>query len=203
MKIFCLFIIFVLSLTVYSYAQEDAILIDDFENPLSGGPEGTVDFGSGGGSSVTVKGSTDIKKCGNQSLEITYDAVPGGYIWAARGSDLDAKNTGWLVAPEAIDWTKLYAISFYMYGTNSKANIAFDIKDNGKEIWRFMVEDNFSGWKKVIIPFNDFFVRSDWQPDNADKNSNLDFPIRSFQFEPRPEAKGTVYFDCAELIKAK
>lgn len=193
--------ILILSLTVFAYAQEEAILIDDFENPISGGPEGTVDFGAGGGSSVTVKGSSAIKQCASQSIEITYDAVAGGYMWVARGFDLDAKNTAWLVSPEAIDWATLYAIAFYMYGSNSQANIAFDIKDKAKEIWRFMVEDNFSGWKKIVIPFNDFFVRSDWQPDEADKNSTLDFPIKSFQFEVRPEAKGTVYFDCVELIR--
>ena len=201
MKTFYLLIIFIFCYTICLNAQEGAILIDDFENPVSGGPEGTVDFGAGGGSSVTVKGSSDIKKCGNQSIEVTYDAVPGGYIWIAKGVDLDAKNTAWLIEPGALDWTKFSAISFSMYGSNSGASIAFDVKDNGREIWRFMVEDNFTGWKKIVIPFSEFFVRNDWQPDNADKNNTPDFPLKSFQFEPRPEAKGTVYFDCVELIK--
>lgn len=201
MKTFYLLIIFIFCCTICFSAQEGAILIDDFENPVSGGPEGTVDFGAGGGSSLTVKGSSDIKKCGNQSIEVTYDAVPGGYMWIAKGVDLDAKNTAWLIEPGALDWTKFSAISFSMYGSNSGASIAFDVKDNGREIWRFMVEDNFTGWKKIVIPFSEFFVRNDWQPDNADKNNSLDFPLKSFQFEPRPEAKGTVYFDCVELVK--
>jgi hypothetical protein len=201
MKTFYLLIIFIFCYTICLSAQEGAILIDDFENPVSGGPEGTVDFGAGGGSSLTVKGSSDIKKCGNQSIEVIYDAVPGGYMWIAKGVDLDAKNTAWLIEPGALDWTKFSAISFSMYGSNSGASIAFDVKDNGREIWRFMVGDNFTGWKKIVIPFSEFFVRNDWQSDNADKNNTLDFPLKSFQFEPRPEAKGTVYFDCVELVK--
>jgi hypothetical protein len=121
-------------------------------------------------------------------------------MWLARGFDLDAKNAQWLIKPLDIDWAKYKAISFYMYGSDSKAKIALDIKDNGNELWRFMFEDNFEGWKQIVCPFNEFFVRADWQPDNADKNATLDFPLKSFQFEPRPEAKGTVYFDDVQLM---
>ena len=201
MKIWHLALILVLSITVSCAAQNKGLLIDDFENPISGGPDGTVDFGAGGGSSVDVIADTGIKYSGKQSLKVTYDAVSGGYMWVARGLGLDAKNTAWLVKPEDIDWKKFKAISFYMYGSDSKARIAFDIKDNGKEMWRYMLEDNFKGWKKITCPFNEFFARSDWQPDNADKNAALDFPIKSFQFEPRPEAKGTLYFDAVELTE--
>lgn len=183
-------------------AQEEVLLIDDFEAPISGGPDGTVDFGAGGGSSVEVTASNDIKYSGNQSLKLAYDAVSGGYIWVAKGFDLDARNTAWLLKPEEIDWNKYNALSFYMYGGDSKAEIAFDIRDSGNEMWRFMVEDNFSGWKRITCPFSEFFARGDWQPNNADKNAELDFPLKSFQFEPRPEAKGTIYIDYVELGKS-
>jgi hypothetical protein len=201
MKILSFALILVLSLATFSFAQDKGLLIDDFENPISGGPDGTVDFGAGGGSSVEVVAALDIKYSGKQSLKVIYDAVPGGYMWVARGFGLDAKNTKWLVKPEDISWMKFKAISFYMYGQNSQAKIAFDIKDSGNEMWRFSLEDNFKGWKRIICSFNEFFARSDWQPDNADKNATLDFPLKSFQFEPRPEAKGTLYFDTVELME--
>jgi hypothetical protein len=200
MKTWHLFLGLVFCAFISCSAQEKSLLIDDFEIPISGGPDGTVDFGSGGGSTVEVTGATDIKYKGQQSIKVVYDAVAGGYMWIARGFDLDAKNAAWLIRPEDIDWQKFNAISFYMYGSDSKANIAFDVKDNGYEIWRFMIEDNFKGWQKIVCPFNEFFVRGDWQPNNADKNATLDFPLRNFQFEPRPEAKGTVYFDTVELL---
>lgn len=117
------------------------------------------------------------------------------------GFHLDAKNTAWLAKPEDIKWHEFNAISFYVYGADSKAQVAFDIKDNGSEIWRCTFEDNFKGWKQVIFPFEQFVARDDWQPDAADKNGLLDFPLQSFQFEPRPEAKGSLYFDTVELLK--
>lgn len=190
----------ILSTAVFCLAQGDeGLLLDDFETRISGGAQGTVDFGSGGDSSVDVA-AADIKHAGKQSIKITYDASPGGYMWVARGFDLDAENAGWLVKPQDIQWDKYNAISFYMYGSSNNAKIAFDIKDNGNEMWRFMLEDNFTGWRRIVCPFSEFFVRGDWQPNNADKNAALDFPIKSFQFEPRPQAQGIVYFDDVELI---
>ena len=194
-------LILVLGLLTSCAAQNENLLLDDFEGALSGGLEGSVDFGAGEGSSVEVTADTSIKYSGSQSLKITFEAVPGGYMWIARGFDLDAQNTQWLIKPAEIKWNEYTAFSFYMYGSDSKAKIAFDIKDNGNEMWRFMVEDNFKGWKQITCPFNAFFCRDDWQPGNADSNANLDFPIKSFQFEPHPEAKGMLCFDKVELIK--
>jgi hypothetical protein len=115
-------------------------------------------------------------------------------------------NTNGLDKPEDISWQDYSAIDFYMYGSDSKANITFDIIDNGFEVWRFIFTDNFTGWKQIVCPFSEFRVRSDWQPDNADKNAKLDFPIRAFTIEfsikPSPDGKikeGTFYFDKVEL----
>lgn len=201
MKCIYLFLVFALCLAVSCFAQEKGLLIDDFEGTISGGAEGTVDFGYGGSSSLEVAGATDIKYSGAQSLKVSYNAASGGYMWIARGFGLDAKNSAWLAKPESIEWKNYNAISFYMYGNDSKARVAFDVKDNGNEMWRFLVEDNFKGWKQIKCPFTEFFARGDWQPEAADKNANLDFPIKSFQFEPLPESKGALYFDKVELIK--
>ncbi|MCM8801103.1 MAG: hypothetical protein NC912_03710 [Candidatus Omnitrophica bacterium] len=193
--------IFLITLTISSFAQAEDLLIDDFEVLLSGGKEGTVDFGSGNGSRVQVVADREVKYSGEQSIKIIYEAVAGGYMWVARGFGLDVNNSSWLITPEKIDWPNYYGFSFYMYGSNSKTKIAFDIKDDGNEMWRFIIEDNFKGWKRIICPFKEFFARFDWQPDNSDRNLNLDFPIKSFQFEPLPEAKGIVYFDKVELVR--
>jgi hypothetical protein len=194
-------VIIFLCVLVSCFAQKSGLLIDDFDNPISGGSQGTVDFGSGNGSSLEVTAAKDIKYSEGQSLKAVYDAVSGGYMWIARGFGLDAKNADWLVKPEDIKWQEYNAFSFYVYGSDSKTKIAFDIKDNGGEIWRYMFEDNFTGWKQITCPFADFFPRTDWQPDSADKNGNLDFPLKSYQFEPLPESKGTLYFDRVELVQ--
>ncbi len=184
-----------------SFAQETGLLIDDFEETISSGVEGTVDFGAGGGSTVEVSAAKDVKQSGAQSLKVDFDAVAGGYMWIARGYGLDVKNSGWLVMPEDIKWNDYGAIAFYLMGSGSGAEIAFDVKDNSGELWRVLVTDDFKGWKQIKCKFSDFLCRTDWQPDNADKNSQLDFPLKSYQWEPRPVAKGVLYFDSVELLK--
>ncbi len=191
----------VLASSTACFAEVKGLLIDDFEAAITGGPDGTVDFGAGNGSSVDVKADVAIKYLATQSLKVIYDAVPGGYIYVAKGIGLDAKNAGWLVKPELIDWKQYNALAFYMYGSNSGTMVAVDLKDNGNEMWRYMVTDDFTGWKQIVCPFADFYARNDWQPDNADKNGVLDFPLKSYQFEPRPETRGTLYFDDVELVK--
>jgi len=201
MKRFFLAAIMVLFGAGICLAEGDNLLLDDFEVSVSNGPEGTVDFGAGNGSSVTVSAVSDIKNSGNQALKVIYDAVPGGYMYVSRGTGLDAKNANWTLKPSDIKWENYSAISFYVYGTDSKAKIAFDLKDNGGEIWRFITVDDFKGWKKVVCSFDKFSVRDDWQPPDADKNAQLDFPIKIFQLEPLPESKGVLYFDTVELVK--
>ena len=200
-KVFFIMVLAVLSAVGISWAEDKNLLIDDFEISISNGPEGTVDFGAGNGSTVKVSAATDVKNTGKQALRVDFDAVSGGYMYIARGQGLDAHNTGWLVNPDDIKLQDYKAFSFYMYGSDSKGKIAFDLKDSGNEIWRFIVEDNFKGWKQIICNFDQFTVRGDWQPQNSDNNGVLNYPIRSFQFEPLPPLKGTIYFDTMELIR--
>ncbi len=173
------------------------LLIDSFEQEIS--PE-TVDFGSGGGSSLVVKADGTIKFCGNQSLKLDYNLKPSGYMWVARGYGLDIPGAAaWLVNPEEINWKRYNSIALEMYGSNSGGVIAFDIKDNQGELWRFLLDDDFEGWKRIICPFTLFFPRNDWQPEAAVNDEVLEFPLLSFQFEPRLPGKGVYYFDCVEL----
>ncbi|TAN62995.1 hypothetical protein EPN16_00515 [bacterium] len=192
------------SLTALVFAQmgDNELLLDDFEGAISAGEQGTVDFGAGGGSSVEVIASKETKYRGEQALEVKFDAVDGGYMWVSRGYGLTVKGAGaWQVEPKDIDFTKYDAISFYMYGADTKTQVAVDLVDSGSEYWRYLIEDDFTGWKEFTIPFSDFFARGDWQPEKAEKNTVLDFPVKVFQFEPRPAAKGTLYFDYVRLVK--
>lgn len=199
-KIFLVTVLLLGSIGICSAAEGD-LLVDDFEISVSGGPEGTVDFGAGNGSTVNVSTAADVKNTGKQALKVDFDAVTGGFMYVARGEGLDAHNTGWLVDPDDIKWQDYKAFSFYMYGADSKGKIAFDFKDSGNEIWRFIIEDNFKGWRQIICNFDQFTVRGDWQPQAADNNGAINYPIRSFQFEPLPPLKGTIYLDTVELVK--
>lgn len=193
----------ILGFAALGYTQDaNELLLDDFEGAISGGEQGTVDYGSGNGSIVEVKGSKEIKHQGEQAMAVTFEAVSGGYMWIARGYDLTVKGAGsWIVEPKDIDFSKYNAIAFYMYGADTKNQVAVDIVDNAGEYWRYLIEDDSAGWKEVVIPFKDFFCRGDWQPDKADKNGELNFPLKAFQFEPKSEGKGTLYFDTVRLVK--
>lgn len=199
LQTFYIGIILIFFLSCRSSSKE--ILIDNFEGEIS--PQ-SVDFGSSQGSSVKVSSDNNLKVCGEQALKITYELKPSGYMWVARGYNLDVKGAAqWEVKPEDIAWEEYNALSIYMYGANSGSVVALDIKDRGGEFWRFLLDDDFEGWKEIVCPFDEFFVRRDWQPDTAVRNETLDFPVMSFQFEPRMPGKGTYYFDCVKLIKQR
>lgn len=203
MKTLKLMLVIIFCFAAYCFADEGSLVISDFEGPIHGGANATIDFGAENGSSVAVSADSNIKYSGSQSLKVDYNAVPGGYIWVAKGFDLDARMAVWLVKPEDINWQAYNAIAFYVYGSNSKADIAFDVKDKGNELFRFVVNDDFSGWKQIVCRFKDFDSREDWQPVNANKNMFIDFPVKSYQFEPLAPSKGTFYFDRVELLNIK
>ncbi|MDD5618187.1 MAG: carbohydrate binding domain-containing protein [Candidatus Omnitrophica bacterium] len=192
-------LIFAVAYAFLKNSQPAILAIDDFEGEIS--PR-TVDFGSGAGSELKVTPSTDIKHSGKQALKLEYKSVINGYMWAARGYGLDVKGAAkWLKKPQEINWPKYKALVLYMYGQNSGAMLALDVIDADFEYFRFMIKDNFSGWKEIICPFDGFFARGDWQPDKAKTNAKLDFPVKAFQFEPRSIGQGTFYLDYVHLIK--
>lgn len=177
------------------------VMLDSFEGPIT---KETIDYGAAEGSLLKVEADANNKMCDAQSLKIEYELKPSGYMWIARGYNLDVKGAGqWEASPENIKWRGFNAISLQMYGSSSGGVVAFDIKDKGGEIWRYIIDDDYTGWKEIICPLKNFFVRKDWQPDSATKNEILDFPIMSFQFEPRLPGKGIYYFDCVKLIRIK
>lgn len=181
--------------------DKTCLIIDSFEGEIIGGEDATVDYGSGSGAWVEVKGVDTPVKDGKQALEIFYDVSNGGYMWIARGYDLTAKNAGqWKLNPNKIKWNDYDAFSFYLYGENSGNDIAVDLIDNGKEYFRFIIKDTSNEWKEVFIPFVGFKARTDWQPDSAIKNNKLDFPVKAFQFEPKT-GTGTIVIDKIYLKK--
>ena len=135
-------------------------------------------------------------------MKLTYQLNTGGYLWCARGSELDIKDAKWIVDPKKINWEKYNAVSFSMYG-NKTGDVAFDFKDAGGELHRFIIKDDFKGWKEIVIPFSSLKARGDWQPQSADGNKILDFPVKSCQFEPKTAGEGVLYFDCMKLVNTK
>ncbi|MBU1122222.1 MAG: carbohydrate binding domain-containing protein [Candidatus Omnitrophota bacterium] len=177
------------------------VLLDSFEGAINAE---TVDYGTGQGSSLKVSADKSLKICGEQSIRLEYFLKPSSYMWTARGYNLDVKGAAkWLVKPEEIKWKKYNAVSMFMYGRNTGAVIAFDVKDAGGEYWRVIIDDDFQYWKEMVFPFSHFFPRRDWQPETAQRNEVMDFPLMSFQIEPHMPGNGVCNFDCVKIIKVK
>jgi beta-glucosidase len=69
----------------------------------------------------------------------------------------------------AHDWSAHQGIRFWWDGRNNGRKIAFEIKDGGangeaSELWTSSFTDDFTGWKRIEIPFTDFQYRTDYQP---------------------------------------
>ncbi len=168
---------------------QKTFLIDGFEGPITAGQ--TIDVSASSGSFVSVSADTQEKHGGAQSLKVDFDAPAGGTIRIARGYGLDVKGAAaWSSEPEKIAWTNYAAISFYLKGTGAGGQIAFDLKDAGGKSFRFMVKDDSRDWRLVVCPFDQF---------SSGDDGTLDFPIKSFQFEPIAVSHGTFYVDDVSL----
>lgn len=197
----------VLMISAFALAAGNSLLLDSWEGQIigagitSGSMAGNVDYGAGGGSSLEIYADKTTKVDGEQSIKLVFFAMPGGWMWCARGYNIDVKGAAaWLVKPDNIKWNDYDTISFWWKGTGSGKILAFDIIDAKKEYFRFTVKDESTEWKQIIAPFKDFAVRTDWQPATAVKNGVLDFPIMTYQFEPRPRNEAEWNFDKVELI---
>ncbi|GKQ41559.1 carbohydrate binding domain-containing protein [Streptomyces sp. A012304] len=69
----------------------------------------------------------------------------------------------------AHDWSAHQGIRFWWEGRNNGRRITFELKDGGahgeaSELWTTSFTDDFTGWKRIEIPFTDFTYRTDYQP---------------------------------------
>ncbi|MDX3576870.1 glycoside hydrolase family 3 protein [Streptomyces sp. FL07-04A] len=69
----------------------------------------------------------------------------------------------------AHDWSAHRGIRFWWEGRGTGAKVGFEIKDGGahgeaSELWTTSFTDDFTGWRRIEIPFSDFAYRTDYQP---------------------------------------
>ncbi|MFF7973650.1 glycoside hydrolase family 3 N-terminal domain-containing protein [Streptomyces sp. NPDC007905] len=69
----------------------------------------------------------------------------------------------------AHDWSAHRGIRLWWDGQDNGRKVAFEIKDGGangeaSELWTTSFTDDFTGWKRIELPFTDFTYRTDYQP---------------------------------------
>ncbi|MFJ8112241.1 glycoside hydrolase family 3 N-terminal domain-containing protein [Streptomyces sp. NPDC096132] len=136
--------------------------VDRFEGevPFAGQPaEGIFTWGSDADDPPTLRlaDRADAPE-GEKVLTGTYD-ISG---WGGFTHDYAATEP-------AHDWSAHRGIRFWWEGRSTGRSVAFEIKDGGahgeaSELWTTSFTDDFTGWKRIEIPFTDFRYRTDYQP---------------------------------------
>ncbi|MDJ0807265.1 MAG: carbohydrate binding domain-containing protein [Gammaproteobacteria bacterium] len=144
-------------------------VFDDFNSGLINGwdsdrnPIGFFTFSDSTNSIVRISTTSDHPQLpgesdNNEVLKLDLDINAwGGIIHNFENAAVDV----W--TPR--DWRGFKSISFWLYGQNSNSALFIEILDNrnpnsesgGAEVYSHSFTDNFSGWKLINIPFNEFF----------------------------------------------
>ena len=124
-------------------------------------PIGFTTFGDSQSSVVYISTTSDhpqlpAEEDNNQVLELDLDVKAWGGV--LHRFENKARNT-W--TPR--DWRGSDAFSFWLYGNNTNTSLFIEILDNRKrrsttpdaELFTYTFTDNFSGWKLIVVPFED------------------------------------------------
>jgi beta-glucanase (GH16 family) len=140
-------------------------VVDDFENGLPAGFDGAVAIGfntfQDPNSTVSIATATTppapVPGAGtpNSVLQISLNVV--AYAGVTHSFENSAVNQ-WV----SQDWSAYAGISFWLYGNNSGTTLFVDVLDNRNpgatrddaERWSVDLQDNFSGWRQIQIPFD-------------------------------------------------
>jgi beta-glucanase (GH16 family) len=104
------------------------------------------------------------------------------------------------------DWSNLDGFSFWVYGSNSGLTYQLDIMDNRSdpgsdtaERFSYWLDDDFSGWRYISVPWGDFVRRPDWQPGGAPDDGLTLTEMWGWAFV-LPFGSGSFYLDDVGLI---
>ncbi|MGE5483061.1 MAG: carbohydrate binding domain-containing protein [Bacteroidota bacterium] len=139
------------------------------------------------------------------SIKITVVDDPTAH--GQRALRIDSVTKDWNGVPisaagdKEFDWSDYRALSMWVYGTNSGVGFFVELNDKGEEHFRSpLIVDDFIGWKQIVIPFEEFLSRDDWQPDTADMDLEITWPIRDFQPFTGASGEGYILIDLIEVI---
>lgn len=128
---------------------------------------------------------------GSKAIKVTWTL--DGWCGMIFGGQDYASNPAW-------NWSNYKAISFYIKSADGKkVNMILRLADANDERFGGPLVKVTPDWQQVVIPFDKFKARSDWQPDTSKRDTFLDFPIREMEFAPQ-SPKGSVIIDMIEAI---
>jgi beta-glucanase (GH16 family) len=146
--------------------EDRSLMINDFEDGKlpSGKDENGVDIGfftwvSPNGATIAITTTVQVT---NTVLQMDSNIPSGGWGGMTNHFTNDAVDT-WVTQ----DWSTYAAISFWVYGTNSGETMLFEVQDNRNpgsikddaQIWSYPFPDNFTGWKRFVVMFDEFTMK--------------------------------------------
>jgi hypothetical protein len=131
----------------------------------------------GPGSTVAPTFVTDDVHEGKQALKIDYETAS----WA-----------GTVLSPgkEKGNWTGMTTFKLWVKGGNSGNKFELQLQDAQDELFITRVQDNFTGWKQLVIPLSEFKHRNDYQNPTAKSNEAIDYPLRNIQISTNQGSGG-------------
>ena len=145
--------------------KAQAGVFDDFNSAFLSGingdgfPIGFFTFQDSDGSTVSISATAEHpplprEEADNTVLQLDLDVK----AWAGviHNFENPAVNR-WTPS----DWRGFSEFSFWLYGNNTNTSLFVEIADNrkpcpnpaGAEVYTYPFTDNFSGWKKITVPF--------------------------------------------------
>lgn len=139
----------------------------------------------GGGSKIELSSDTGAE---GKAIRVDYSGSSGGWWGIVRGIYRD--------------FSEYNGIEFYLKGDPNPIRI--QLRDSGHEVWTSTLTPS-ENWRKVRLPFENFTVRGDWQPTEANKNGTFDLnPVWGIQFlhsVAAQDAAGSFWIDQFKLYK--
>ncbi|MFI6036290.1 glycoside hydrolase family 3 protein [Streptomyces sp. NPDC051315] len=139
-----------------------SVPVDRFEGevPFAGQPaEGIFTWGGDADDPPTIR------------LTARPDAPEGEKVLTG---DYDISGWGgfthdYAAAEPAHDWSAHQGLRLWWEGRGNGRRITVELKDGGahgeaSELWTASFTDDFTGWKRIELPFTDFTYRTDYQP---------------------------------------
>jgi hypothetical protein len=103
------------------------------------------------------------------------------------------------------DWSKHYAVSFWLYTEKPYQSVDVTIQDRDKEYFQVKVGAT-RGWHQILVPFRTFPKFPYYQPPDAVQNNKLDLDgtgVFQMGFKPGGDIPGTVYLANVQITNQR
>ncbi|MFN3621362.1 MAG: hypothetical protein ACK4TI_00565, partial [Nitrososphaerales archaeon] len=174
------------------YLDNDA----EEDNPLVAYDDGanwTLVGCNPGQGTANIDGGEDTsqKIRGNSSFRIHITPTGGNYEWLAAKIDFNP----------ALNLSNYDFWCIWWYGANSLKNVCFLLKTTGVDWYRWCVSDNWSGWRRLILPIRS--PHTTWGNPSLSNITHMQIDFYPNEITDRTHYIDRTVFDFARWVKVE